>query len=70
MRKNSYEYRHYNHAIGLCVVHLVWIPKRRKKVLVGKIRDRIFEIFSELATEKGWHIRALEVARLPHSPVC
>jgi len=29
---------------------------------VGKIRDRIFEIFSELATEKGWHIRALEVA--------
>ncbi|HBY75596.1 MAG TPA: IS200/IS605 family transposase, partial [Cyanobacteria bacterium UBA11148] len=34
MRKNSYEYRHYNHAVGLCVVHLVWIPKRRKKVLV------------------------------------
>jgi putative transposase len=26
---------------------LVWIPKRRKKVLVGKIRDRIYEIFSE-----------------------
>jgi putative transposase len=41
---------------------LVWIPKRRKKVLVGKIRDRIFEIFSELATEKDWNIRALEVA--------
>jgi putative transposase len=62
MRKNSYEYRHYNHAVGLCVVHLVWIPKRRKKLLVGKIRDRIFQIFSELAIEKDWRIRALEVA--------
>jgi len=27
-----------------------------------KIRDRIFEIFGELALEKGWHIRAIEVA--------
>ena len=62
MRKNSDEYRHYNHAVGLCVVHFVWIPKRRKKVLVGKIRDRIYEIFSELAMEKDWRIRALEVA--------
>ncbi|QFS47048.1 putative transposase [Nostoc sphaeroides CCNUC1] len=44
------------------MIHLVWIPKRRKKVLVGKIRDRIFEIFSELAIEKDWNIRALEVA--------
>jgi putative transposase len=62
MRKESYEYRHYNHAVGLAVVHLVWIPKRRKKVLIGAVRDRIFEIFSELATEKNWKIRALEVA--------
>lgn len=62
MRKNSYEYRHYNHAVGLAVVHLVWIPKRRKKVLIGEVRDRIFQIFGELALEKDWKIRALEVA--------
>ena len=62
MRKSSYEYRHYNHAIGLSVVHLVWIPKRRKKVLIGAVRDRVFQIFNELALEKDWKIRALEVA--------
>jgi putative transposase len=62
MRNNSYEFRHYNHAVGLAVVHLVWIPKRRKKVLVGEVRDRIFQIFGELAIEKDWKIRALEVA--------
>ena len=31
-------------------------------MLIGKVRDRIFEIFSELAIEKDWRIRALEVA--------
>ncbi|NEO90068.1 MAG: IS200/IS605 family transposase [Moorea sp. SIO3G5] len=62
MRKTSFEYRHYNHAVGLCVVHLLWIPKRIKKVLVGKIRDRIYEIFAEIALEKDWNIKALEVA--------
>ncbi|AOY83404.2 MAG: IS200/IS605 family transposase [Moorea sp. SIO1G6] len=60
--KNSFGYRHYNHAVGICTVHLVWIPKRRKKVLVGKIRDRIYEIFAEIALDKNWNIKALEVA--------
>lgn len=62
MKKSSYEYRHYNHAVGLSVVHLVWIPKRRKPVLIGQVRERIFEVFAELAVEKDWRIRALEVA--------
>lgn len=62
MRKTSYEYRHYNHSVGLAVVHLVWIPKRRKKVLVGDVKIRLNEIFQELAIEKEWIIRALEIA--------
>jgi putative transposase len=62
MKRRTYEYRRYNHAVGLSAVHLVWIPKCRKKALVGKIRDRILEIFSELASEKDWNIRAPEVA--------
>ena len=62
MRKTSYEYRHYNHSVGLAVVHLVWIPKRRKKVLIGEVKTRLIQIFQELAIEKEWAIRALEVA--------
>jgi putative transposase len=62
MKKTSYEYRHYNHSVGLAVVHLVWIPKRRKKVLVGDVKIRLNEIFQELAIEKEWIIRALEIA--------
>jgi putative transposase len=62
MRKASYEYRHYNHSVGLAVVHLVWIPKRRKRVLIGDVKTRLIQIFQELAIEKEWAIRALEVA--------
>ncbi len=43
-------------------VHLVWIPKRRKKVLVGQVKIRLAAILSEVATEKGWLIKGLEIA--------
>lgn len=62
MKTTSYEYRHYNHSVGLAVVHLVWIPKRRRKVLIGDVKTRLIQIFQELAIEKEWAIRALEVA--------
>ena len=62
MGKNTYEYRHYNHSLGLAVVHLVWIPKRRKSVLIGEVRDRLFQIISEVAKDHDWNIRALEIA--------
>ncbi|MFB2980234.1 IS200/IS605 family transposase [Microseira sp. BLCC-F43] len=40
----------------------MWIPQRRKKVLVGDIATRLRQIFLALAIEKGWDILALEVA--------
>lgn len=62
MRKKSFEYQHYNHSIGLAIVHLVFVPKRRKPVLKGDIRNRLYQIWQELATEKNWNIRACEIA--------
>lgn len=62
MRKRSFEYQHYNHSVGLAIVHFVFVPKRRKKVLIGDVRNRLYQIWQELATEKSWNIRALEIA--------
>lgn len=62
MRKKSLGYRHDSHRLGLATVHLVWIPKRRKKVLTGGIRLRLAEIFQSVATDKKWFIRSLEIA--------
>jgi putative transposase len=62
MKNESREYAHNNHSVGMATVHLVWVPKRRKSVLVGDIKLRLSAILSEVATERGWLIRALEIA--------
>jgi putative transposase len=60
--KTSLEYRVNNHSKGNAVVHLVWIPKRRKRVLTGEVAKRFRQITFELALEKDWDVLALEVA--------
>ena len=62
MKKSSRQYRHNKHSVGSATVHLVWIPKRRKAVLVGDIKLRLSQIMTEVAAEKGWIIKALEIA--------
>jgi len=62
MRLKSIKYKHHNHSVGLACVHLVWIPKRKKPVLIGGVATRCREIFYELAIEKEWEIKALEIA--------
>jgi len=55
-------YRHSGHSVGLATVHLVWIPKRRKPVLIGEIKHRLSAILESVATERGWIIKAKEIA--------
>ena len=62
MRKNSRGYRHSSHCVGMATVHLCWIPKRRKPVLVGDIRNRLSAIINQIAVENKWFVRSLEIA--------
>ena len=62
MRKDSFGYRHNNHSVGLATIHLVWIPKRRKPVLRGDIKLRLATILESVASDKGWIIKAKEIA--------
>ena len=41
--------------------HFVWIPKRRKPVLVGDVAKRLKELIKEKANELGLEILAMEV---------
>ncbi len=54
-------YRRTRHAVYLCNYHFVWIPKRRKPVLVGRIRERLKQLIEEIAEEYNWEILALEI---------
>lgn len=54
------EYKHSRNQVYLINYHLIWCPKRRKKVLVGKIVKRLEEILIQVAKEKEVDILALQ----------
>jgi putative transposase len=56
------EYKTHNHVKFLLNYHFVFIPKRRKSVLLGEVATRLRQTFLELSIEKGWDILALEIA--------
>ncbi|MBS9385597.1 MAG: IS200/IS605 family transposase [Dolichospermum sp. BR01] len=55
------EYRHESNAVSLLNYHFVFIPKRRKKVLVGSIAERLQQIICELVVENRWKIITMEI---------
>ncbi len=55
------EYRHEGNAVSLLNYHFVFIPKRRKKVLVGDIAFRLQEVITLVCNENRWKIVAIEI---------
>jgi putative transposase len=50
------EFQSLNHTKWDCKYHVVFIPKGRKKVLFGHIRQHLGEVFRRLAEQKGSRI--------------
>ncbi len=55
------EYQHEQHNVHLMVSHLIWCPKRRRKVLVGGVHDRLQQIIQDVAQEQKWQIIELAI---------
>uniref|UniRef100_UPI0036F3FDB7 IS200/IS605 family transposase n=1 Tax=Umezakia ovalisporum TaxID=75695 RepID=UPI0036F3FDB7 len=49
------------HPVSLINYHLVWIPKRRKKILVVDVEKRLRTIIGEVWEEKEWKIIEMEI---------
>jgi len=58
---SDYEYRRAEKSVSSVNYHFVFVPKRRKAVLVDRIAMRLQEIIFELVKEHGWRLIALEV---------
>jgi putative transposase len=55
------EANHSPHSAYVINYHLVWIPRYRKKVLVGDVEARLKELLAEIAKQYGFEILAVEV---------
>ncbi len=52
--------KHTKHRL---VYHLVWIPKYRRRVLLGKVAVRLKHLLYEAARVNRWSIRELSIQR-------
>jgi putative transposase len=55
------EYQRDEHRVHLIVYHLIWCPKRRKAILVGKLKERCQQLIEQKCEEKGWNILTLAI---------
>jgi putative transposase len=55
------DYQRSKHHVFLLNYHLVWCPKRRRKVLIGNVESRLKQIIGEVANELSIQVLALEV---------
>lgn len=55
------DYKQSKHQVYLINYHLVWCPKRRKRVLVGEIAERLKAIIEEVAKKIDVEILTLEI---------
>jgi putative transposase len=57
-----------DHATWECKYHVVFTPKWRKKVLFGKIKRQLGQVFHDLARRKECRIE--EGIRCPITSIC
>lgn len=50
------EYQSLSHTRWNCKYHVVFIPKRRRKVMFGQLRKHLGSIFHGLAKQRGCEI--------------
>ncbi|MDE1852958.1 MAG: IS200/IS605 family transposase [Thaumarchaeota archaeon] len=55
------QYGRSRHAVYLANYQLVWLAKRKKRILVGAIKARLEAILRQVAREKGWDILDLDI---------
>ena len=55
------EYEHDTHNVHLVVYHIIFSPKRRRKILVSPIRERLQQIIREVAAENTWSVIELAI---------
>jgi putative transposase len=55
------QYVHEQHTVHHILYHIIFCPKRRRKVLMGPVHDRLKAIIEQVAEENQWQIVRLAI---------
>jgi putative transposase len=58
---NAMEYQRDEHRVHLIVYHLIWVPRRRKAVLIGAVAQDCKALIERKCAEQGWTILELAI---------
>ncbi len=58
-----------SHTVWECKYHIVWVPKKRRKVVYSKLRDEVRTILCRLSEYKGVEVIEGKVC-LDHVHIC
>ena len=61
MMSMNQSYRHTNTTVSLINYHFVWIPRRRRKVLVKDVKKRLTELIYEKGSELDCKVVSLAI---------
>lgn len=61
LSSEDYEYRRTEGSVSSINYHFIFVPKRRKPVLIGDIAARMQNIVFGLVEEHGWKLIAMEI---------
>src|ERR1017187_2087256 len=54
-------YIYKQHTVHHILYHIIFCPKRRRKILVGPVHDRLKQIIEQVASENGWTVVELAI---------
>ncbi|MBV9787601.1 MAG: IS200/IS605 family transposase [Chloroflexi bacterium] len=55
------EYQRDEQRVHLIVYHLIWCPKRRKRILVEPVATTLHQLIEDTCTQRGWDILHLAI---------
>ncbi|MDP9316244.1 MAG: IS200/IS605 family transposase [Chloroflexota bacterium] len=55
------EYQRDEHRVHLIVYHLIWCPKRRKRILVEPVATTLHQLIEDKCAQRGWDILQLAI---------
>lgn len=55
------DYLHEQHTVHLIVYHIIWCPKRRRRILRGEIAQRLEQLVNEVVNEHNWQVLTLSI---------
>lgn len=61
LSQKDHEYRRTEGSVSSINYHFIFVPKRRKAVLIQDVATRLQQIIFELVTEHNWKLIALEI---------